>query len=195
MPDIRAGKIAMYAIDEVHLLEGDLISHLWGDSQERLHIPIMNEKNRQTYYGALNLVTQDLIIGEYKKGDGESTVNFINQLIQKNPAHRILIFWDNATYHKGELMREFLSQVNGDLPKKDWQVTCHLLAPYAPEENPIEAIWLQLKSLIRRCYRFCKNFAVIKRLFKLFVNLKFFKFPNLENYNNFYCLVLKCYIA
>jgi transposase len=55
-------------------------------------------------------------------------------------------------------MREFLSKLNTDLDKKDWQVTCHLFAPYAPEENPIEAVWLQLKNLLRRCYRFCKTF-------------------------------------
>jgi putative transposase len=65
MPEVKAGKVAVYAVDEVHLLEGDLISHLWGDKRERLHIPIMNERNRQTYYGALNLMTQELIIGEY----------------------------------------------------------------------------------------------------------------------------------
>ena len=189
MPDIKTGKIAVYAIDEVHLLEGDLLSHLWGDSQERLHIPILNEKNRQTYYGALNLFTKELILGEYKKGDGESTVNFVSQLINKNYFQKILIFWDNATYHKGEIMQEFLTQVNGNLSKKDWRVTYHLLAPYAPEENPIEAVWLQLKQLMRRCYRFCKKFTIIKRLFNLFVNLKLFNFPNLKNYKNFSCLV------
>lgn len=189
MPDIRAGKIVVYAIDEVHLLEGDLISHLWGDSKKRLHIPIINEKNRQTYYGALNLMTKELITGEYKKGDGESTVDFLSQLIKKSPAQKIIIFWDGATYHKGELMREFLSELNTDLDKKDWQVTCHLFAPYAPEENPLEAVWLQLKNLLRRCYRFCKNFSIVKRLFQLFVKLKLFNFPNLEKYNNFSCLV------
>lgn len=187
--EIGAGKVAVYAIDEVHLLEGDLISHLWGAQKERLKIPLMNERNRQTYYGALNLITQELILGEYKKGDGESTVNFVSQLMQKNPSQKILIFWDNATYHKGELMQEFLKKINGDLPKKDWQVTCHLLAPYAPEENPIEAVWLSLKRLLRRCYRFCKNFTIIKRLFKLFVDLRLFNFPNLEKYNNFSCLI------
>lgn len=189
MPDIRAGKVAVYAIDEIHLLEGDLISHLWGDKKERLHIPLMNERNRQTYYGALNLINQELILGEYKKGDGESTVNFVSQLIKKNPSQKILIFGDNATSHKGELMPEFLKEVNGDLSKKDGQLTCHLLAPYAPEENPIEAVWLSLKNLIRRCYRFGKNFTIIKRLFKLFVNLRLFNFPNLEKYDNFSCLI------
>ncbi len=110
----------MYAIDEVHLLEGDLISHLWGDSSDRLHIPIKNEKNRQTYYGALNLVNQELIIGEYPKRDGQHTVDFVKKLIQKTPQQKIIIFWDGATYHKGELMREFLKQINGNLPQKDW---------------------------------------------------------------------------
>jgi transposase len=189
MPDINTEKVAVYAIDEVHLLEGDLISHLWGDSKNRLSIPIINEKNRQTYYGALNLMTKELILGEYQKGNGESTVDFLRKLIQKNPYQKILIFWDGAAYHKGELMREFLRELNADLSQKDWTVTCHLFAPYAPEENPIEAVWLQLKSLLRRCHRFCKNFSIIKRLFQLFVNLKLFNFPNLEKYNNFSCLI------
>lgn len=86
-------------------------------------------------------------------------------------------------------MRELLSELNGDLAAKDWKVTCHLFAPYAPEENPIEAVWLQLKNLLRRAYRFCKNFTITKRLFRLLVNLKLFNFPNLEKYNNFSCLV------
>nr|WP_261226100.1 hypothetical protein [Ancylothrix sp. D3o] len=42
MPSIKLEDIAVYAVDEVHLLEGSLISHGWGDSQERLKIPIIN---------------------------------------------------------------------------------------------------------------------------------------------------------
>ena len=87
-------------------------------------------------------MNQELILGEYKKGDGESTVDFVSQLIKKTPHQKNILFWDGATYHKGELMREFLSKFNADLSKKDWPVTCHLFAPYAPEENPIEAVWL-----------------------------------------------------
>jgi len=99
MPDIRAKKVAVYAIDEVHLLEGDLISHLWGDSQDRLYIPMMNE------------------------------------------------------------------------------------------ENPIEAVLLSLKNLLRRCYRFCKNFSIIKRLFEMLADYKLFNFPSLKNYDAFSCLI------
>jgi transposase len=119
----------------------------------------MNEKNRQTYYGALNLCEPDLIISEYKKGDGEYTVDFVNKLIQKNPTQKILIFWDGAAYHQGKLMQEFLSKTNTGLEKKDWQVTCHLFAPYAPEENPIESVWLQVKSACQALLSFLQEFS------------------------------------
>lgn len=185
IPDIRDGKVVTYAIDEVHLLERNLISHQWGDSKERLHIPMMNERNRQTYYGALNLSKPELILSEAKKGDGDCTVDFVKKLMRENPEKRILIFWDGASYHRGKKMQEFLREVNGSLEDKDWKITCHLFPPYAPEENPIEAVWLSLKNLLRRCYRFCKNFTIMKRLFQLFVKFKMFSFPDLENYKHF----------
>ncbi|MCT7953047.1 IS630 family transposase [Ancylothrix sp. C2] len=189
MPKIKSGEVTVYAVDEVHLLEGDLISHLWGDSQERLKIPIINEKNRQTSYGALDLINQELIVRAYQAGNSDSTVDFIQELIKLNPEKQIIIFWDGAAYHRSELIRCLLETINQDLPPQKWKVTCYLFAPYAPENNPIESVWLSLKSLLRRCYRFCKNFTIMKRLFKLLVDLKLFSFPNIKNYDAFSCLI------
>jgi transposase len=64
-----------------------------------------------------------------------------------------------------------------------------IIAPHSGQENPIEAVWLALKNRLRRCYRFCKNFSIMKRLFKLLVELKLFNFPNLQKYDAFSCLV------
>jgi len=86
-------------------------------------------------------------------------------------------------------MRQLLTEVNSGLEPKEWKVTCHLFAPYALEQNPIEAVWLQLRTLLSRCYRFCKNLSIMKRLFKLLVDCKLFKFPNLKNYDAFSCLI------
>ncbi|NES70066.1 MAG: IS630 family transposase, partial [Okeania sp. SIO2D1] len=188
-PKIKAGKVAIYAIDEVHLLEGDLISHLWGDSEKTLNISLKNAKNRQTYYGALDLLNPDLIVRSSARGNGDFTVEFVKELIALNKDKQILIFWDGASYHRGQIMRDFLQEVNGNLSEEDWKVTCHLFAPYAPEENPIEAIWLSLKNLLRRCYRFCKNFKIMKRLFQLLVDCQLFTFPNLQKYDAFSCLI------
>lgn len=188
MPNIRAEKVVVYAIDEVHLLEGDLISHLWGDSKERLNIPIMNEKKSPNLLRSFKFIKK-LIIQEYKAENGDYTVDFLKKLIKANPGKKIIIFWEGVSYHRGETMQDFLEEVNGDLEEKDWRITCHLFPAYAPEENPIEAVWLSLKKLLRRCYRFCKNFTIVKCLFQLIVKFKLFTFPNLENYEHFSCLI------
>ncbi len=188
-PKIEDGKVMIYAIDEVHLLEGDLISHLWGEAEKRLKIPLLNPKNRQSYYGALELTHSQLIVEEYPQANGENTVDFLKKLREQNPDKQMVIFWDGASYHKGKVMRKFLEEVNGELPPEQWRITCHLFAPYAPEENPIEAIWLSLKSLLRRCYRFCHNFPIMKKLFNLLIDYQLFNFPSLKNYDAFSCLI------
>ena len=82
-------------------------------------------------------------------------------------------------------MQQFLSKQNDGLLKSEWEITCELFAPYAPEENPVEAIWLQLKTLLRRFYRFGKNFKLVNLLFQAFAKYKLFNFPNLKNFDAF----------
>lgn len=183
--DIEAGSLVVYIIDECHLLWNDICGYLWNLIKEPIKIPLLNFKERQTYYGALNLLTQEFVLSPYKTANGEFTVDFVKTLQAKNPQARILLIWDGATYHKGEEMKKFLSQENEGLPPELWKITCCLFAPYAPQENPVEAIWLQLKTLLRRFYRFGKSFKIVKRLFQVFVDLKLFNLPNLKNYEAF----------
>ena len=62
---------------------GDLVGEAWGKSKERVEIPINNYKDRQTYYGALNLVELDLIIEKYSTEHGENTVKLVENLQKK----------------------------------------------------------------------------------------------------------------
>jgi hypothetical protein len=39
------------------------------------------------------------------------------------------------------------------------------IAPNAPQQNPVEDIWLQGKRLIREFYFFCHSFSVVKAIF------------------------------
>lgn len=196
--EIQSGKLAVYLLDECHLVWKDVLGHLWNFIKERLKegqnpselpertlVKIENEKERQTYYGALNLVGKEFILAPYKAGKVENTVDFLKKLIQSNPGRKILIIWDGASYHSGEEMIKFLTEQNQGLSPEDWQITCHKFARYAPEENPVEAIWLQLKNLLRRFYWLTKNFRVVKRLFEFFAKFQLFNFPNLKKYDAF----------
>ena len=82
-------------------------------------------------------------------------------------------------------MQNFLAKQNEGLAKSEWKITCELSASYAPEENPVEAIWFQLKSLLRRFYRFGKSFKLINLLFQLFAKYNLFNFPNLKRFDAF----------
>ena len=48
--------------DECHLVWGDTCGYVWGKTQERIEVPMTNERERQTYYGALDYFSLDLPI-------------------------------------------------------------------------------------------------------------------------------------
>ena len=183
--EIEAGSLVVYAIDECHLLWNDLCGYLWNRIKNAIKVPLLNPKERQTYYGALNLTSSEFILSAYPAGNGECTVDFVKNLLKRNQTAKLLLIWDGASYHRGQEMQLFLAEQNGGLSRQEWQITCELFAPYAPEENPVEAIWLPLKNLLIIFYRFGKSFDIVKRLFQMFADLKLFTFPNLGKYNAF----------
>lgn len=182
---IEAGEVVVYIIDECHLIWHDLVGYIWNLIKEPRKLPILNPKERQTYYGALELFTQEFILIPELTANGELTVEFVKKIIAKHPTSRIFLIWDGASYHRGQVMKDFLTAQNQGVPPENWKITCIRFAPYAPQENPVEAILLQLKTLLRRFYRFGKSFQSVKRLFLLFVDLKLFNLPNLSNYDAF----------
>lgn len=183
--EIKAEKLVVYILDECHLRWQDLCGYLWNFIKNPLKIPLSNPKSRQTYYGALNLLSGEFILKPYQKGNGEYTVDFLKKLQALNPGTKTVLIWDGASYHRGKEMKEFLAEQNQGLVPEEWSMTCLRFATYAPQENPVEAIWLQLKTLLRKCYRFGKTFAIVKRLFELFVNCKLFNLPDLKKYDAF----------
>ena len=78
--EIQSGRLVVFFVDECHLLWGDVCGYVWGKTDIRIEIPIKNEKDRQTYEGALNYQTKEFIVCEYAAGNGESTVEFMKDL-------------------------------------------------------------------------------------------------------------------
>jgi len=57
---------------------GRSLRYVWVKTDERIEVPIINERSKQTYYGAVNLSTQQCLIQAYKTGNSESTIAFLN---------------------------------------------------------------------------------------------------------------------
>jgi putative transposase len=180
--EIAAGEVVVFAEDECHLLWGDTTGYVWGRQNERTEVPIQNAKERQTYYGALNLYNKDLVLTPYARGDGENTVLFIKHLQVLNENKKLVIMWDKASYHCCEEVQTYLDNVNQGLEEKDWQITCLLFAPNAPDQNPVEDVWLRGKNFLRKHFYENKTFPQVKSCFFSFLNKQIFDFSKLEWY-------------
>lgn len=87
----------MLFVDECHLLWGDVTGYVWGKTNQRLEVPVVNERQRQTYFGALNYLTKEFLVKAYAKGNSEFTVKFLQELQAHHPKQRLAIFWDGAS--------------------------------------------------------------------------------------------------
>ena len=187
--EIQSGRLVVFFVDECHLLGGDVCGYVWGRTDIRIEIPIKNIKDRQTFFGALDYQTQEFIVRQYEAGNSENTVQFIKYLQSQRPGQRIVLIWDGAKYHNSNDFQDFLAEVNENYESTQWPITCIRFAPNAPEQNPVEDVWLQAKNLIRKFWPLCKTFGAVKWLFNFFTNHQQFDFPKLHQYAP--CLELK----
>lgn len=181
--EIESGRLTVFMIDECHLLWGDMIGYVWGKTNMRIEIPIKNEKERQTYYGALDYKTKEFIVKAYPAGNTENTINFIKYLQKQRPGNKLALIWDGATYHCSQGFREFLGELNDELEEENRLINCIKFAPNGPEQNPVEDIWLQAKNFVRKYYDLCNSFKMVKWLFEFFTNGQIFDFPKIYEYD------------
>ncbi len=69
---------------------------------KRLQVPMKNQKDKQTYYGALDYQNKEFIMKEYSAVNTKKTIDFINYLQRQRPGKRLAIFWDGASYHNSQ---------------------------------------------------------------------------------------------
>lgn len=155
--------------DECHLLWGDVCGMVWGKRNTPIAVPMTNERERQTYYGAINLLTKTVHLQERPVGDGVNTVAYLQWCQSLYPDKKLLLLWDGASYHRGQEMQTFLAHENAGLAEAAWKITCVPFAPNAPEQNPLEDLWLKGKTYLRKHFAVNKTFAAVKNCFSTFL--------------------------
>ena len=164
---------------------GDLCGHVWGKTCQRIEIPILNERQKQTYYGAIDLATQRCLIQAYDTGNSDNTTAFLEYLRREYPNARIALFWDGASYHRSKDLKAYLASINGGLDAEQWEITCIRFAPNDPSQNPIEDVWLQGKRFIREWYHLCPSFQSVKYWFEFAIHRQVLNFSKLFKYGQF----------
>jgi transposase len=170
-------------LDECHLLWGDACGYAWGPRNKRVYVPIDNIRGRQTYYGALNLLTGRTVLWEADRGNKEQTVGFLTYLRQCFQGRRMVCVWDKAPYHTAHLVRDYVGRINGeDCPEPDRRIQLINFAPYAPTQNPLEDVWLAGKRAVRKQWADLQTFTDVKQVFSETVTKTNFTFHKLDWY-------------
>lgn len=169
-------------IDQCHLLWDDARGYVWGPRAQRIEIPMINFRERQTYYGAIEPLSGDVIVVPTETANGYWTTIFVEYLRQHYSGKRLILLWDGASYHRGVEMQEYLEAINLNQSRDEWSLTCVVFAPNAPEQNPIEDVWLKAKQYLRKHWHECPTFQSVMRVFEEALNTLSFRFEKLRMY-------------
>lgn len=130
-------------IDESGLFLNPLVRRTWAP---RGQTPALEadggQRKKVSVIGGISvsLTTQRLGFYFATERDGfytaEKVVDYLRDLL-KHLRGPVIVVWDRGPNHRGEVIREFL--------RKNKRLWLEMLPPWAPDYNPVEAVWSWLK--------------------------------------------------
>lgn len=159
----------VFCSDETRMQLEAITRRAWLRKGEKTVLKVERSKDYQNYLGFLNQKTFQCHIIEIAWGRLTEIIRATGEFLNLYPNKKVCIIWDNATCHKGILMREALSK--GGLLERVHLVT---LPPYAPDHNPIEHVWNTVKDKLSNNQD--KNFEETKQKFMQLTNNQFFPY-------------------
>jgi DDE superfamily endonuclease len=130
-------------IDEAGLFLNPLVRRTWA---ERGRTPVLDgwgrHRDKVSAIGAMTVSPVARRLGFYfathpqEFFNAERVVEFLRNLL-RHLRGKVIVVWDGGSNHKGPLVRAFL--------RRNRRVRLERLPAYAPDLNPVEAVWAWLK--------------------------------------------------
>ncbi|MDO5082320.1 MAG: IS630 family transposase [Arachnia propionica] len=160
--------VLIVSADEVRIEHETILRRAWYTRGAKTTLKVNRITQTQSYIGFLHETdgSVDLIALDWQ--DSDNIVNALTELTLTYPTKRIVIVWDNATWHTSKHLRSHLGEGN---PLEN----IHLinLPPYAPDHNPIEHVWNEAKNHISNQQR--ASFTETRHAFETYITNN--KFP------------------
>lgn len=159
----------IFAADEVRMELEAFTRRAWLKRGERTIVKVERKKEAQNYIGLLNQKNGRCHLYELSWQNQEEILKALKQFLKKYPQKKICIIWDNAQFHKGKEIRKALHK--GRLLER-----AHLInfPPYAPDKNPIEAVWNTTKGSMANIQY--DDFEKMKEAFTKYIDGRTFKY-------------------
>lgn len=105
--------------------------------------PILKEWWTRDHLSAISAISpegQRYVHGQDGALNSADVIAFLEHLRREVPG-RMVIIWDGSPIHRSQTVKAFLA--NGAAPRRHWE----RLPAYAPDLNPDENLWQQLKGV------------------------------------------------
>ncbi len=129
--------------DECRVEKESGIKSIWYPKGEYPAIEVEQEKEAVSFYGALNVKTGKQSVRRITgRQNSANTVLFLEQLEDEYQGMDVLLIWDGAPSHRGEV-KVYLRRRN-----KKWRIEIIYFPAYSPDLNPEEKVWKRGKANI-----------------------------------------------
>lgn len=140
-PFLKDPSVEVFASDEVRIELEAITRRAWLKKGEPTVVKVDRKREAQNYIGFLNQKSFVCHLYDMEWQNQDEVLKTFRLFLKEYPHKKICIIWDNAAFHKSQKIRDALRK--GGLLEH-----VHLVAlpPYAPDMNPIEHVWNEVKT-------------------------------------------------
>ncbi len=159
---------AILVADEMMLSTQTTTQKIWLPKGEFPKIDVSSNRKVRCIYGALDVKTGREYAFKKMRANSTYSCEFLDQIGNLYKNYKIVLIWDNASWHKSQEVKAFLSNTKHNF---------HLMnfPPYAPELNPQEHVWKEGRSKISH-NKFIENIDKATDKFVQFLNMETFDY-------------------
>ena len=131
------------AADEVRIDQEAVIRRAWYKKGAKTKLKVNRERSAQSYIGFLNQNNGQCELFRMPWQNGTEVVTALRTFQAGHPGQKIVIVWDNASWHRAKEVRALLGPGN-----EFANIDLVWMPPYSPDHNPIEHVWKDAKEAI-----------------------------------------------
>jgi transposase len=120
--------------DEMMLSTQTTTQKIWLPQGEFPKIDVSSKRKLRCVYGFLNIKNGHQHAFKTMRANSEESCKMLDNIGKIYKDHKIVIIWDNASWHKSDAIKEFLAKTKHNFFLIQFP-------PYAPDLNPQEHVW------------------------------------------------------
>ena len=161
--------VIVVSADEVGIEHEAILRRAWYAKNTKVKLRVDRERKSQKYIGFLHESDGSVDLMRLERGNTENIVRALIKLTLKYPGKKIVVVWDNASYHNSKELNLKLKEVENLR-----RVQLIYLPPYSPDKNPIEHVWNEAKNSISNIQR--ADFEDTRDAFEMLIRETKFKY-------------------